>query len=135
MVPDSRIAIREPGRYFATTAPFAGADVANLGSWLPTFMPMARNKSLLHIGPGAHFLPWTLSSLCVGIILGSVYVFMGIDIVPYLFVELLFQVIIDMGRHDEVVVVECVIAARTIVRLFTAYQGAVVADFVRSTGR
>ena len=33
--------------------------------------------ALLHIGPGQRFLPWTLSSLGVGLLLGSVYVGMG----------------------------------------------------------
>jgi membrane protease YdiL (CAAX protease family) len=32
---------------------------------------------LLHIGPGTHFLPWTISSLGVGALLGVLYVFTG----------------------------------------------------------
>lgn len=32
---------------------------------------------LLHIGPGTHFLPWTISSLGVGALLGALYVLTG----------------------------------------------------------
>ncbi|MBL9003989.1 MAG: CPBP family intramembrane metalloprotease [Myxococcales bacterium] len=38
--------------------------------------------ALLHIGPGARFLPWTLSSFVVGLLLAVVYVALGDLIAP-----------------------------------------------------
>jgi len=38
--------------------------------------------ALLHIGPGARFLPWTLSSFIVGVLLAAVYVALGDLIAP-----------------------------------------------------
>lgn len=47
----------------------AGVLVAVLGSSLIF--------GLLHIGPGAHFVPWTLLSLAVGVLLGAAFVVLG----------------------------------------------------------
>ncbi len=63
---------------------FRGALLSHMQAVLPgfagTFFAILGSSmvfGLLHIGPGVRFLPWTISSLGVGLLLGSVYVGMG----------------------------------------------------------
>jgi membrane protease YdiL (CAAX protease family) len=51
---------------------FRGALLPWLGLW-----PQAVIFALLHIGPGARFLPWTLSSLAIGVLFGYLYLLTG----------------------------------------------------------
>ena len=38
--------------------------------------------SLLHIGPGSHFVPWTVSALLMGVVLGGLFVLTGDLLAP-----------------------------------------------------
>lgn len=51
---------------------FRGALLPWIGLWPSTIV-----FALLHIGPGARFLPWTASALLVGLLLGGMYQVMG----------------------------------------------------------
>ena len=51
---------------------FRGALLPWLGLW-----PQAVIFALLHIGPGARFLPWTLSSFGIGVLFGYLYLWTG----------------------------------------------------------
>ncbi len=51
---------------------FRGAMVPHLGIWISSAL-----FALPHIGPGAKFLPWTLSSLVVGFALGGLFLGFG----------------------------------------------------------
>ena len=51
---------------------FRGALLPWIGIW-----PQAVIFALLHIGPSARFLPWTLSSLAVGVLFGYLYLWTG----------------------------------------------------------
>lgn len=63
---------------------FRGALLSHLAQALPGVLGIAFGVigssllfGLLHIGPGAQFLPWTLSSLGVGVLLGTIYISTG----------------------------------------------------------
>ncbi len=63
---------------------FRGALLLHLQSALPGtagtvlgIVGSAAVFALLHIGPGVRFLPWTLSALILGVLLGGLYVGMG----------------------------------------------------------
>lgn len=51
---------------------FRGALLPWIGLW-----PQAVIFALLHIGPSARFLPWTLSSLAAGVLFGYLYLWTG----------------------------------------------------------
>ncbi|MCS6913206.1 MAG: CPBP family intramembrane metalloprotease [Myxococcota bacterium] len=68
---------------------FRGALLPQLASLLPGLVGVVFGVvgssalfALLHIGPGARFLPWTLSSLGVGVLLGTLYVGIGDLVAP-----------------------------------------------------
>jgi hypothetical protein len=51
---------------------FRGALLPWMGLW-----PQAVIFALLHVGPGARFLPWTASALVMGVVLGLMYQLTG----------------------------------------------------------
>lgn len=51
---------------------FRGALLPWIGLW-----PQAIIFALLHVGPGARFLPWTASALVMGVVLGLMYQLTG----------------------------------------------------------
>jgi membrane protease YdiL (CAAX protease family) len=51
---------------------FRGALMPWIGLW-----PQAVIFALLHIGPGVRFLPWTVSSLAVGVLFGYLFLWTG----------------------------------------------------------
>lgn len=53
------------------------ALVPGVGGYLLGVFGSALVFTLLHIGPGARFLPWTASALIMGLLLGVVFVAMG----------------------------------------------------------
>lgn len=53
------------------------ALVPGVGGYLLSIFGSAAIFALLHIGPGVRFLPWTLSALLMGLLLGVVFVGMG----------------------------------------------------------
>ena len=68
---------------------FRGALLLHLKALLPGALGLALAIfgsslifALLHIGPGARFLPWTLSSFVVGVLLAVVFVTLGDLIAP-----------------------------------------------------
>ena len=68
---------------------FRGALLLHLKALLPgvaglllALFGSAAIFALLHIGPSARFLPWTLSSFIVGVLLAGVYVALGDLIAP-----------------------------------------------------
>jgi membrane protease YdiL (CAAX protease family) len=51
---------------------FRGAMLPDLG-----LIPSTLIFALLHVGPGWRFLPWTLSALIVGLVMGAAFSFFG----------------------------------------------------------